>query len=148
MSYCSKCGSHVDTVGAVYCPICGMTLTAASRTLTLQPVYMPPSNLPYQGIYHVPHMIVPMRFKNTTLATLLSVIPGIGQIYAGRGLRGLGTMALLALIGFTGYFVFSTLGFLMVLPFMIGIIAWQAYDAHNLAKRYNEYTRTYSRPPW
>jgi TM2 domain-containing membrane protein YozV len=94
-------------------------------------------------------MIVPLRLKSTTIAAVLSLLlAGTGQIYTGRTARGLGIMALLALIGFAGYSVYSLLGLLLVIPYILGIFAWQVYDAYNLAKKYNEYTRTYTRPPW
>jgi TM2 domain-containing membrane protein YozV len=87
--------------------------------------------------------------KNTTVAAVLSLlIAGAGQIYAGRAVRGLGILALISLIGFTGYAVFNLLGLLLVVPFIIGIFAWQIYDAYSLARKFNEHTRTYARPPW
>jgi len=55
---------------------------------------------------------------------------------------------LISLIGFTGYAVFNLLGLLLVVPFIIGIFAWQIYDAYSLARKFNEHTRTYARPPW
>ena len=64
-----------------------------------------------QRIYYEPQMIAPMRMKNTTVAAVSSILlPGTGQIYVGRELRGLGILALLVLIGLTGYIVFRELG--------------------------------------
>jgi len=77
--------------------------------------------------------------KNTTIAAAGSVLfPGIGQIYAGRAFRGLGILALLVLIGLTGYIVFRELGLWLVLPSLLGIFAWQVYDAHHLAGKYRD----------
>jgi len=113
-------------------------------------VYVPSPVPSYaQRTYYEPQMIAPMRMKNTTIAAASSVLlPGTGQIYAGRALRGLGILALLALIGLTGYIVFRELGLWLVFPSLLGIFAWQIYDAYHLASKYNEYTRIYSRPPW
>lgn len=150
MPFCSKCGVRMDD-GVVFCPICGTTSDIpAPPPLALQPVYVPPLFAPdTQGAYYVPQMIVPMRMKNTTVAAVLSLlIAGAGQIYAGRAVRGLGILALISLIGFTGYAVFNLLGLLLVVPFIIGIFAWQIYDAYSLARKFNEHTRTYARPPW
>jgi len=150
MPFCSKCGFQIGIAGAGFCPICGMSLTAASSALTIQPVYVPPLFAPDpQGVYYLPQMIVPLRLKSTTIAAVLSLFfAGTGQIYTGRAARGLGIMALLSLIGFAGYSVYRLLGLLLVIPYIVGIFAWQVYDAYSLAKKYNEYTRTYTRPPW
>lgn len=90
-----------------------------------------------------------MHMKNTAVAAVSSVLfPGGGQIYSGRTARGLGILALLALIGLTGYLVFRELGLWLVLPSLLGIFVWQIYDAYRLASKYNEHVRVYSRPPW
>ena len=100
-------------------------------------------------IYYEPQMLAPMRMKNTAIAAASSILfPGTGQVYAGRALRGLGILALLVLIGLTGYIVFRELGLWLVLPSLLGIFAWQVYDAYHLAGKYNESIRIYSRPPW
>jgi len=151
MPFCSRCGFQIDIARAGFCPICGTNLmTTASPALTIQPVYVPPLFAPDpQGVYYLPQMIVPLRLKSTTIAAVLSLfLVGTGQIYTGRTARGLGIMAVLALIGFAGYSVYGLLGVLLVIPYILGIFAWQVYDAYNLAKKYNEYTRTYTRPPW
>ena len=150
MPFCSKCGFQIGIAGAGFCPICGTSLTTASSALTIQPVYVPPLFAPDpQGVYYLPQMIVPLRLKSTTMAAVLSLFfAGTGQIYTGRAARGLGIMALLSLIGFAGYSVYRLLGLLLVIPYILGIFAWQVYDAYSLARKYNEYTRSYTRPPW
>lgn len=151
MPFCSRCGSQVGMAGEAFCSICGTPLvTADSPALTLQPVYVPPLYAPDpRGVHYVPQMIVPMRMKNTTIATVLSIfIVGAGQIYAGRVARGLGTIALVSLVGVAAYLTFSLLGLLLVIPFIVGIFAWQVYDAYALAKKYNEHIRIHARPPW
>lgn len=150
MPFCSKCGFQIGIAGAGFCPICGTSLTTASSALTIQPVYVPPLFAPDpQGVYYLPQMIVPLRLKSTTIAAVLSLFfAGTGQIYTGRAARGLGIMALLSLIGFAGYSVYRLLGLLLVIPYILGIFAWQVYDAYSLARKYNEYTRSYTRPPW
>lgn len=58
--------------------------------------------------------------KDPVLAAILSIIPGLGQIYCGRILRGI------------GFFIAS-----MVLSFVfIGFLIWvlNIYDSYKLAK--------------
>jgi len=151
MPYCPRCGAQLDAAGARFCRICGTSLLAPiSMVPTVELIYVPSQAPSYaQRIYYEPQMITPMRMKSTTIAAASSILlPGIGQIYAGRALRGLGILALLVLIGLTGYIVFRELGLWLVLPSLLGIFAWQIYDAYHLVCKYNEYTRLYSRPPW
>jgi len=151
MSQCPRCGALLDSAGAMFCRICGTRLLApVSMAPAVELVYVPSPAPSYaQRVYFEPQMIAPMCFKNTTLAAAGSVLlPGMGQVYAGRAIRGLGILALLVLIGFTGYILFKELGLWLVLPSLLGIFVWQIYDAYHLANKYNEYTRLYSRPPW
>ena len=151
MPFCSKCGFQIGVAGAAFCPICGMNVVPeALSPPTLHEVHVPRLFAPDpQGVYYLPQMIVPLRLKSTVVAVVLSLLfPGVGQIYAGRVIRGLGTVALLSLIGFAGYSVYSIMGLLLVIPYIIAIFVWQVYDAYSLAKKYNEHTRTYARPPW
>ena len=151
MPLCSRCGSQVGMAGETFCLICGTPLmTASSPALTLQPVHVPPlyAQDP-RGLYYVPKMIVPMRMKNTRIAAVLSLfIVGAGQVYDGRVARGLGIVALISLVGVAAYMIFNLLGLLLVIPYIVGIFAWQVYDAYALAKKYNEHIRIYARPPW
>ena len=151
MPYCPRCGVQLDAAGARFCRICGTSLLAPiAMAPAVELIYVPSPAPSYaQRIYYEPQMIAPMRMKSTTIAAASSVLlPGIGQIYAGRALRGLGILALLVLIGLTGYIVFRERGLWLTLPSLLGIFAWQIYDAYHLAGKYNEYTRLYSRPPW
>jgi len=151
MPYCPKCGAQLDAAGSRFCRICGTSLIApVSMAPAVELIYMPSPVPSYaQRIYYEPQMIAPMRTKDTTIAAVSSILfPGTGQIYAGRALRGLGILALLVLIGLAGYIVFRELGLWLVLPSLLGIFAWQVYDAYHLAGKYNEHIRIYSRPPW
>ena len=151
MPYCPKCGAQLDSSRARFCRICGTSLIApVSMAPAVELIYVHSPVPSYaQRIYYEPQMIAPMRMKNTTIAAAGSALfPGVGQVYTGRALRGLGILSLLVLIGLTGYIVFRELGLWLVLPSLLGIFAWQVYDAYHLAGKYNEYIRVYSRPPW
>ena len=62
--FCSRCGQPVVVAGAQYCKQCGAPL-AGSRILRHDPGFSP------------------------VLALVLSIIPGVGQIYRGKPFRGM-----------------------------------------------------------
>jgi hypothetical protein len=75
------------------------------------------------------------------IGVLFSIVPGLGQVYCGRNLRGLlfclliffsGILAILALLGYAG--PLSLFGeYLLLLPLAIWIYA--AYDAYTLCRK-------------
>ena len=71
--------------------------------------------------------------KNPLLAGVLSLIPGLGQIYAGKIRRGI-------------LLFFVTV---LTLSAGIGVIAWlySAYDAYQIARRFNEKLLALRRKP-
>jgi len=87
--------------------------------------------------------------KDPLLAIILSfLIPGVGQIYVGRVLRGLVILLTLPVMScfltfvlyaavmssrFNGMVVVSILATII----MIGFYIWQIVDAHRLAEEYN-----------
>ncbi|MCL2296495.1 MAG: hypothetical protein FWC29_05405 [Methanomassiliicoccaceae archaeon] len=114
--------------------------------------------------------------KDTGITLLLGVllglfgIMGIGQIYVGKAARGivilLGGFGIVALsyVVFISYLILGVswvgegddgtfLGGLIVVAIVVIIIhfsyfIWQAFDAHKLAKKYNEELYRTGRPPW
>ncbi|HVA81951.1 MAG TPA: zinc ribbon domain-containing protein [Candidatus Binataceae bacterium] len=61
--FCSRCGQPVIVADAQFCKDCGAPL-AGTRILVREPGFKP------------------------TVAFLLSIVPGLGQIYKGRPMRG------------------------------------------------------------
>jgi len=141
MPFCPKCGKEVPP-GALYCPYCGASLVTTPTTTT------PTTTAP------------PYEMKNPGIAALLAaiiglVLLGIGHIYVGKITRGL-------VLLFTGLVLdglliaslfFSWLIFPIFFTIILGIAAlalwvWSIYDAYKLAKQYNDYLRTYGKPPW
>lgn len=105
--------------------------------------------------------------KEGVLALVLSlIVPGLGQIYCGKILRGLMILILLpiAYIGIMMLVVFGAMGGgmmngndsvfyfsgIMLVVWIVGLIIWiwQIVDAYRLAERYNEELRRTGRPPW
>ncbi|HID47563.1 MAG TPA: hypothetical protein EYH15_00385 [Methanothermococcus okinawensis] len=71
-----------------------------------------------------------IKKKNTGIAALLSLIPGVGHLYIGRGTRGL--------LIFSIYLISSLLCILFIgLITTPLIILFSIYDACKLAKDYN-----------
>ncbi len=156
MPYCPNCGKET-TPGATYCHSCG------------RPLQVTPQSMPYiQPSY-------PSR-KEEIVAVLLSlIIPGAGQMYAGRIVRGI-IIFLIPPIFFIFIFLPILFGSLfmpvvttfpqppstivqtMVLPtfftfillilLWLGFIVWNIFDAYNLARIYNQHLMTTGRPPW
>jgi TM2 domain-containing membrane protein YozV len=73
--------------------------------------------------------------KDTTLAGILSfIVPGLGQIYSGRNLRGVAW--------FIGYYLLvgiclTTLDFLLLI-FALFAMIWCILDAVEMAKQHNK----------
>ena len=113
--YCSHCGAMIDEMAGV-CPRCGVQ--------DMNP-----------KVYR--------QKKSGGLAAFLSaIIPGLGQIYGGRGMRGAGIF----LLNFFLLFIFGSAssespnsdgaGFL----FLLVIIAWlwNIFDARKIARQMNQ----------
>jgi len=93
------------------------------------------------------------------------IIPGVGQIYVGKILRGVLILVLFPIIYIllsvamygvalsdidTGSSFVFNFGIIMFIVLVIGIIfwIWQIVDAYRLANRYNEELRRTGRAPW
>ncbi len=145
MVYCSNCGNELKE-GDKFCSSCGESPALGSTGSNKR-----------SG----PQIVVNVQ-KNPGVAAVLGIllglvgIFGIGQIYAGRFLRGLLFLFLgwvfIAILFFVGisaavvtdsFFILS-LAFLLPLLFYI----WQAYDAYKLSKKFNKITLETGRTPW
>lgn len=127
MPFCPRCGKEV-TEDMNICPYCGYQLKGAPATA------------------QTPTSTVSYGTKNPGIAALLSIIPGIGQIYAGRLVRGL-------LFLFLGLPIAAVLAALfwwtiiaLFLPFAFWV--WNMFDAYNLCVQYNKQLAETGKPPW
>lgn len=112
---CPVCGVTNDRL-ARYCEYCGTALEAPTSPAGEIPSMDPP---PAIG-----HPVTPPCGKNTRIAALFSLYPGLGQVYNGDLRRGL------------YFFIGTVIGLLLILP---GIFIWlySIYDAYRNAKRMN-----------
>ena len=114
--------------GSRFCKYCGATVQVAGTPAPPPPVYPTPT-----PTYQEP-------LKNEGIAALASaLLPGAGQIYVGREQRGIVVLIATAVIAMVSVFLFFV-------PYII-FWAWNIFDAHKLAKQYNEAIRTTGRPP-
>ena len=136
MPYCTNCGKEMPE-GSRFCKYCGAQAATAPVAGT------PPPPVP-QPVYPTATQVYQEPLKNEGIAALASVIlPGAGQIYVGKVKRGI---VLLVGYGVLGIVSATLFWFLFWVP-MIVAWAWNIYDAHKLAKQYNEAVRTTGRPP-
>jgi TM2 domain-containing membrane protein YozV len=158
MPFCVNCGKEA-TPGAVFCASCG------------KPLQGEPQATPYyQPSYY--------SRKEEAIAAILSlIIPGVGQMYVGRILRGIVIFLIPPIFGIFvflpilfGSFVTTVISrsnlpsnmgiqapaFFLFFPGFIffGIILWlvfliwNVFDAYNLARTYNYHLMNTGRPPW
>ncbi len=113
--YCSNCRALIDEKAEI-CPKCGVRIL-------------------FPQVYH--------QKKSNVLAAILSaIIPGAGQIYCGRGMRGVAFF----LLNLFFLFLFGAAaeespksddpGILLLI--MILIWLWNIYDANNIASKTNQ----------
>ncbi len=145
MTFCRNCGKELVN-DERFCSSCGTTSDPGDAS-------------PVHGSQ--PQIVVNVQ-KNPGVAAVLGIllglvgIFGIGQIYAGRFLRGLVFLflgwvfiALLFVIGLSAA-VATESALIFGLSFLLPVIfyVWQAYDAYKLAKRFNRITMETGRTPW
>ena len=127
MPFCPKCGREV-TEDMNVCPYCGN---------------------PLKGVAPAPRIEaarVTVGTKNPGLGAILSLIPGIGQMYAGKIGRGL----LFLILGIPVTIVIAVLLFWLILPLFLPLAfwLWNIFDAYNLCKEYNKLLMQTGNPPW
>ncbi len=100
--------------------------------------------------------------KNPGLAAVLALVVGallfwgVGHIYVGKVLKGIGIMVAGwvvegLLLGSFFFGLFLGVGLIMALFFgllSLGGWIWQTFDAYSLAKQYNDQVRLNGREPW
>ncbi len=157
MPFCGNCGKETNP-GAAYCHSCGRPL-GTNQTL-------PFAQLQYSR-------------KEEIIAVILSLlIPGVGQMYVGRIVRGIVIFVTPIVVSifvfipilFGSFFAsiptpvtpplqptpFSQTTFIFAFPVIIGVfgllwlafLVWNVFDAYNLARVYNHNLMTTGRPPW
>ena len=85
--------------------------------------------------------------KNSGLAALLSlIIPGLGQMYAGRIARGL----VFFFLGIQLTVIIAVFFFWLILPIFLPLAfwIWNIFDAHRLCNEYNRRLLQSGTPPW
>jgi len=128
LSFCSKCGKEV-TEEMNNCPHCGNSLKV----------------IPAQR--EVAGSRVAIGTKNSGLAAVLSlIIPGLGQMYAGRIGRGL--LFLFIVVPMTVIIAMFFFWLFVPLFLPLGFWIWNIYDAYNLCNAYNWSLLETGNPPW
>jgi TM2 domain-containing membrane protein YozV len=69
---------------------------------------------------------------------------GLGQIYVGKILRGLGIMVLGFVLAMVFILFFGLFGFVLYFVYWI----WNIFDAYKLAQQYNGTVRSSGNRPW
>ena len=122
--FCKKCGTDVGD--SEYCPNCGEPMKGA------------PS-----GSQENLNTAVMMNQKSEALALILSlIIPGVGEMYAGKVGKGV-IILLLAIL--------SAALIMLLIGFIMYPIVWiySMIDSYNLAKQYNAMLlQNNGQPPW
>lgn len=106
--FCTDCGAYNEDDNR-YCRSCGKSL------IDILPVY--PDDIPTGS---------PIKRKNVLVAILLAIIPGVGQMYARRVLRGI-------------VFMLAVL----ILPYPYWMILWVCgmIDSYRLVNKWNRAIR-------
>jgi len=124
--FCKKCGTDVGD--SEYCPNCGEPMNGGARPSSSQ------ENL---------NTAVMMNQKSEALALILSlIIPGVGEMYAGKVGKGV-LILLLAIL--------SAALTIVLIGFIMYPIVWiySMIDSYNLAKEYNALLlQNNGQPPW
>jgi TM2 domain-containing membrane protein YozV/predicted RNA-binding Zn-ribbon protein involved in translation (DUF1610 family) len=109
-SFCPDCGIKLPNLNAIVCPNCGGALSGRSNTS------MPTSNMQAE--------------KNSAIAVILSVIPGLGQIYNGQIGKGILFFIVAFILLFTSWLIVP--GILLAILWIVNIV-----DAYVTAEKIN-----------
>jgi TM2 domain-containing membrane protein YozV len=121
--YCVNCGAKIDYKAEI-CIKCGVRQPMSQESIVAYKIGR----------------------KNPTLAAVLSVlIIGLGHVYVGKILRGIGMFFFSLIIAFVFAISFGEGGL-----WVIAVVLWvfSGYDAHAQAKRYNLLYERNGVPPW
>ncbi|MDR0509266.1 MAG: zinc-ribbon domain-containing protein [Candidatus Methanoplasma sp.] len=164
IAFCTSCGKEMPEE-ATFCPNCGCPLNAEG------PYHNQDQRNGGNRNWNAPFY----QQKDTGITIVLGVllglfgIMGVGQMYVGKAVRGIAILlggfciVVLSYVAIVSYILSdiwyddvyyeSGLEGLIVIGIVITAVhfayfIWQAYDAHKLAKRYNEELYRTGRPPW
>lgn len=157
--FCPNCGANIPD-NSSFCTNCGTNVRAGPAAPPAYPPY--PAYQPYAPV---------LPLKSEALALVLAIlIPGAGQIYAGKIARGLaviisyfGAGVAIWLLWWSQAFnlvntndpsdIFGASSWLITLTIIIAIIMvviWivQLIDAYTQTKKYNDLLRQTGKAPW
>ena len=144
ITYCTDCGNQIED--EKYCPNCGKRVVASDSYASDN------ENRPYA--MNAGHMQTSL--KNPGVAALLAALfgffglGGIGHIYVEKIGKGVAILILLLFITILMYMdLFAGGGILILLLSIPAFILWiwQIFDAHSLAKQYNDSVHRTGLPP-
>ena len=158
--FCSNCGEKIEE-NVNFCPYCGATLGSVQKEVAKPVQYQPQVQQPsYSGPYQQPtaYYQPPQTYlpnKSEIVAVVLSwfVLPGLGQMYAGKISRGLGFLIGITVGGVclgVGAFwlIWAALPlFIILILAIIAIQIWCVVDAYQTAAKYNKFVARNGRPP-
>lgn len=144
-----------------FCPYCGANLGSvqkgATKTVEYQPIVQQPSHSePYQQpttYYQPPQTYLPHKSEVVALILSWFVLPGLGQMYAGKIGRGLGFLFGLLILSIgvgVGAFwlIWGALPlFIILILAIVAIQIWCVVDAYQTAAKFNKFVARIGRPP-
>ena len=158
--FCSNCGEKIEE-NVNFCPYCGANLGSAQKEVVKSVQYQPqvqqPSHSgPYQQpatYYQAPQVYLPQKSEFVALVLSWFVVPGLGQIYAGKIGRGLGFLFGMMIGGIVVgvsaiwliWYAFPLFIILIILLIIIQI--WNIIDAYQTASKYNKFVARNGRTP-
>ena len=138
MSYCSKCGNQIREGGS-FCDRCGAPSATGYAGLHQESANPYVNNVTYTWA---------VDRKDPIIAVILSLLlPGVGQIYVGRVMRGIAIIILMSLVGLSFapglFFITMENPFDFVWWSLIAIVIYlfffviQVVDAYRCAEEHN-----------
>lgn len=155
IKFCGKCGQELPiNIEVTYCPKCGEKIEGIDTKIShneSDAVVGERKEPTYQ-----PSVVAQLPYKSPGTAALIAFIgglfglPGIGHIYVGRLVNGIGILILgLVIFAFTIIFAFALPP--LALFFSIGYLALfilQIFNARTKAREFNEFVNTTGKEPW
>jgi TM2 domain-containing membrane protein YozV len=146
VNFCSHCGANL-----------GGFQKEASQTVRYQPQAQRPSHSgPYQqptAHYQPPQTYLPNKSEIVAVVLSWFVLPGLGQMYAGKISRGLGFLFSITIggvvVGVSAiWLIWSVLPlFIIFILALVAIQIWCVVDAYQTAAKYNKFVYRNGRPP-
>ena len=156
--FCSSCGQKLDPK-VKFCSNCGATTDSTPVKTQPQASYQPQQPVhsgPYQQqpTYYQPQPYLPHKSEGLALILSWFILPGAGQIYAGKIGKGVGFMIGIIIgwifygISFIFLFFWSSMALWVIIPIiMLGIQIWCIVDAYQTAKSFNSFVARTGRAP-